>query len=103
MNCKKGDLAWVIVPPRERHTPWGEKLHMAIVLCEEHYCNPKTGEPMWKVSPQITTPCRCGNPDHYAVIEAIADKVMRPIRGDKLPGDHVAKPVEKPVKELEPA
>ena len=103
MNCKKGDLAWVVVPPKSRNSAWGKRLHMAVVTCEELMCNPHDGAPMWKISPRFTFPCDCGNPNHVHEIEGVADKVLRPIRGDKLPGDQEPVAKKKPVKELEPA
>lgn len=97
MNCKKGDMAWVVVPPGQRNTPWGKAIHMAIVTCEELFCNPKDGGPMWYIKPQINHPCPCGNPNHVATIEGISDRCLRPIRGDKLPGDHEPAEKTKPI------
>lgn len=80
MNCKQGDLAWVVLPPNKRHTAWGRRVHMAIVTCEKLFCNEHTGAPMWYTSPIIKVPCGCGRPDHEGGIEGIADKCLRPIR-----------------------
>ncbi len=92
MNCKQGEMAWVVVPPKERQTDWGKALHMRIVTCEKLWCGHR-GQPMWDITPTFRYKCERHGWTHFHEISGVADKVLRPIRGGEPPAEDEYTPV----------